>query len=156
MRRFRFSLEELLELRRFKARQSELALAEKAGRVRLAEMELERVALEEARTRSGRFGPARGIMDFIADERYLQRLSRERQRGLEDLAARQVEREKALEAWREASKAEKALEAMEDGELEAYRKEAGRREIMEIDDIVSGKRARTALAVPPASEARHG
>jgi flagellar export protein FliJ len=146
VKRFRFSLEPLLEFRAFRLRDAEMALSSKAGLVRLMELELERIGMEEARTRSGRFSGGRGILDFIADERYLQRLSRERERGVEELARREAERDEALGAYNEANKEKKVLEKLEEGEADAYRKESGRREILEIDDIVSGKRAREGVA----------
>jgi flagellar export protein FliJ len=146
MRRFRFSLEPLLEFRAFRLRDAENALSAKAGLVRLMELELERIGAEEARTRSGRFQGGRGILDFIADERYLQRLSGERERGTLELARRECERDEALKAYNDANKEKKVLEKLEEGELESYAKEASRREILEIDDIVSGKRAREGVA----------
>lgn len=145
MKSFRFSLKELLELREFREREAEMALAEKSGRVRLAEMELERIAAAGARTRDGRFSGARSMADFLADERYLARLEREKEKGLADLAAAELERERALEAYHEASKRKKALEKMEEGEFEAYRKELDRKEILDIDDIVTGAGMRNAL-----------
>jgi flagellar export protein FliJ len=153
VKRFLFSLEPLLEFRAFRLRDAENALSAKAGLVRLMELELERIGMEEARTRSGRFQGGRGILDFIADERYLQRLSRERETGSLELVRREGERDEALMAYNEANKEKKVLEKLEEGELETYRKESSRREILEIDDIVSGKRAREGVARSPAKKA---
>ena len=146
MKRFRFSLAELLELRAFRERQAETALSQKAGRVRLAEMELERIAAEEARTRSARFSRSRSILDFIDDERYLQRLAQEEKRCAKELAKREVERDQALAAFRAASRDKKALEALSDGELGEWRLMAKREETLETDDIVTGRRAREAVS----------
>lgn len=145
MKRFRFSLKELLELKEFREREAEMALAEKSGKVRLAEMELERIAAERVRTRAGRFSGKRSIMDFLADERYLARLEREKEKGLKVLAAAELEREKALADYQEASKAKKALEKMEEGEFGLYKKESDRKELLEIDDIIAGARKRNEL-----------
>jgi flagellar export protein FliJ len=146
VKRFKFSLADLLELRAFRERQAETVLSQKAGQVRLAEMELERVAQEEARTRSGRFSGSRSILDFINDERYLQRLSQEGKRGAKELAKREVERDEALGAFHIASRDKKALESLSDGERDAWRLAANRQETLEIDDIVTGRRARSAVA----------
>lgn len=145
MKRFRFSLSELLELRAFREREAEMALAAKSGKVRLIELELERLAAEAVKTRKDRFAGARTIMDYLADERYLERLESEKEKRLAELARAELEREEALAAYNEASKKKKALEKMEEGEFELYRKDVGRREILEIDDIITGARTRKDL-----------
>lgn len=151
MKKFRFSLQELLDLREFRAKQAENELAHKAGLVALQEMELERIDREEARTRSSRFRGKTGVHELIAEELYLQRLARDRERGLAELARREAARDEALEAYNEANKDKMVLEELEDGELEAFRKEASRQEILEIDDIVSGRRAREETSGPRAA-----
>jgi flagellar export protein FliJ len=145
MKRFRFSLTELLELRAFREREAEMVLAAKSGKVRLTEIELERLAAEAVRTRTGRFSGSRGIMDLLADERYLERLDSEKEKRLVDLARAELEREAALAAYHEASTKKKALEKMEEGEFELYRKDVDRREILDIDDIITGARTRKEL-----------
>jgi flagellar export protein FliJ len=145
MKRFRFSLKELLDLREFREREAEMALSVKTGKVRLIEIELERLAAEAVRTRKGRFTLARTIMDYLADERYLERLESEKEKRLVELTQAILEREKALQDYHEASKKKKALEKMEEGELGAYKKEADRKEILDIDDIITGARTRRQL-----------
>jgi len=151
MKKFRFSLQELLDLREFRAKQAEHELARRAGLVALQEMELERIDREEARTRASRFRGKTGVHELIAEELYLQRLARDRERGLAELARREAARDEALAAYNEANKEKMVLEELEDGELEAFRKEASRREILEIDDIVSGRRAREEASGPRAA-----
>jgi flagellar export protein FliJ len=148
MKKFHFSLKELLALRAFKERQAEMVLAEKSGKVRLIELELQRIAAERHKTAQMRFSGSRNILDYLADERYLARLEMEKERRLKELAEAELEREKALESYHEASKQKKVLDKMEENELAAYRKAADRREILIVDDITTGARMREALRSP--------
>ncbi len=146
MKGFRFSLQELMELRTFRERDAEYRLAEKSGRVSLLDAELLRIAAERSRVLSERFKGRRTVLDFMADERYLSRLDRDRDRMERDLAKAELEREEALAAYNEARKQVKVLERLRDDEEELWRKERGRREVMDLDDIAQGARARLSFA----------
>ncbi len=145
MKKFRFSLQELKELRAFKEKEAEMVLAEKTGRMRLVELELERLAAEKVKTAHMRFSGSRNILDYLADERYLARLEAEKEKRLKELVQAQLEREKALASYQEASKQKKVLDKLEEDEFELYRKDAEKQELMVMDDIVTGAGTRRAL-----------
>lgn len=146
MKRFRFSLEELMDLRQFRERDAEFRLAEKAGRVSLLERELMRIAAERSRVLKDRFSGPRSVLDFMADERYLGRLDRDRGRTEKDLARAELEREEALAAYTEARKQVKVLEKLREQEEGLWKKDRGRREVMDLDDMAQGARNRLAFA----------
>jgi flagellar protein FliJ len=146
MRRFSFSLKDLLGLREFREREAQMELAAKTGKVNLLEQELKRIAGERLRTYAERGAGARGIGELIDSERYLARLESEKERTLRDLAAAEIERQKALAVYQEALKQKKVLERLRDSELEAYKKERERQEGIVLDDIITGARSRLALS----------
>ena len=106
MRRFRFNLEKLLELRVFYERRAEMVLAEKAGRCAVLDARLARERRVQ-RSRTGRemFAAGRGLADYRAAELYIVRLDRDRDRLLEELAQAELEREEARAAYVEKHKA---------------------------------------------------
>jgi flagellar protein FliJ len=139
MRRFRFKLEKLLELRGFHERKAELVLAEKAGRCSLLENELRGNA--EARARTGRemFSVGRMLADYRAAELYIVRLDRDRDKLTEELAAAELEREKARLEYIEKRKAREVLDKIKERRQGEYYRLAKREEIKALDDIVRPK-----------------
>jgi flagellar export protein FliJ len=151
VRRFTFSLADLYKLREFKARQAEITLAAKTGAVNLLEQNLKRLAEERVRTYAERGGGV-SITELMDGERYLARLEKEKERTLEELAAAELERQKALAEYQEALKQRKVLEELREIELKAYKKERERQETITMDDIVTGGRSRRLLQSIPAEE----
>lgn len=143
MRRFRFNLEKLLELRVVYERRAEMELAEKAGRCAVLDASLRENA--ESRLRTGRemFGPGRVIDDFRAAELYIVRLDRDRERLLEELAQAELERERARAAYVEKHKAAEAMRKIKERRQAEYYRLAEREETKALDDLA---RRRTAGA----------
>lgn len=135
MRRFRFKLEKLLELRGFYEKKAELVLAEKSGRCSLLDAELRENA--EARARAGRemFAPGRGLPDFRASELYMVRLDRDREKLVRELAAAELEREEARKDYVEKRKAREVLDKIRERRQGEYYRLAEREEIKALDDI---------------------
>jgi flagellar FliJ protein len=135
MRRFRFKLEKLLEIRAFHERRAQLILAEKAGRCALLNARLEEIA--ESRRRTGRemFAPGRMLPDYRAAELYLLRLDRERDRTLNELAAAELEREKARSDYVEKRRSREAIEKLKERRQEEYYRLAEREETKMLDDM---------------------
>lgn len=152
MKRFRFSMEQLSQLRAFEETQAENLLRTKAGRVALLERSLMENATEVSRTMGARFSSSKNVLDFLSEERYLTRLAAERQKTLEALALAELERQEALGKYSEAAKRKKLMDELEDGERGAYRKEAERYETMVLDDL--GAQARARAQVDPSPDGR--
>ncbi len=135
MRRFSFKLEKLLELRTFRERQAELALAEKAGRCALLEARLAEIAASRARTAREMFAPGRELADFRAAELYALRLDRERDRLAAELAAAELEREAARLEYLERHRDHEAIEKLKERRQADYYRLAEREEIKALDDL---------------------
>lgn len=151
MRRFRFNLDKLLELRAFHERKAELVLAEKAGRCALLQSRLEEIA--ESRKRTGRemFGAGRSLPDYRAAELYLARLDRDRDRALLDLAAAELEREEAREAYVEKRRGREAIDKLKERRQAEYYRLAEREEIKTLDDMARRRTAERDSQPGPAS-----
>jgi len=134
VRRFRFNLERLLELRSFHERKAELLLAEKAGRCALLDARLKEVALSRSTTSREMFGPGRGIDDYRASSLYLVRLDAERDRLLEELARAELEREEARKAYVAKRREREAIDKLKERRQAEYYRLAEREETKILDD----------------------
>jgi flagellar FliJ protein len=143
MRRFRFNLEKLLEVRAFHERRAELVLAEKAGRCALLEARLEELA--ESRRRTGRemFSPGRSLHDYRAAELYLVRLDRDRDRAIEELAVAELEREEARADYVEKRKSREAIDKLKERRQAEYYRLAEREETKVLDDMARRRTVET-------------
>jgi flagellar protein FliJ len=139
VRRFRFKLEKLLELRGFHERKAELVLAEKAGRCALLDNRLRETA--EARFRTGRemFAAGRLLADYRAAELYIVRLDRDRDRLTEELASAELEREDARLDYVEKRKSRELLDKIKERRQGEYYRLALREETKALDDLARPK-----------------
>ena len=137
MRRFRFRLEKFLDLRRWKEREREIALAKVLGEVLLLEKRIAEIAEEIAASLFGEFRRDNRI-DVEAMSRrelYAARLSQERKRKREALAVKQRELEEARARYLEASKERKVLDKLRERREAEYYEHAIDEEFKEIDDM---------------------
>lgn len=135
MRRFRFNLEKLLEVRAFHERKAELVLAEKAGRCAVLEAKLKEIAQSRFRTTREMFARGRDIEDYRASELYVMRLDRERDRLLEELTRAELEREAARKIYVEKRKARESIDKLKERRQAEYYRLAQREEIKALDDL---------------------
>ena len=135
MKRFRFRLEKVLEVREYYERIAEMKLAAAAGRCALLERNLAENARATRDAALQRFGPGRDLADMQAAELYARRLAAEMERTLKALAFAEAERETARQGYVAASKETKLLTKLrERGEAEYYRS-AVREEVKILDDL---------------------
>ena len=141
MKRFRFRLERLLELRAHRERQALYRLAEAAGHcVRLARRLQE---TESERGAAYRSAPAAaGALDlslFAYRERYLAWLEATRRRLREELARREKERLEVQARYLEASRERKVLEKLKERRAAEHRREARAEEFNVQDDVAASQ-----------------
>jgi flagellar protein FliJ len=146
VRRFRFNLEKLLELRLFHERKAEMALAEKAGICAALDGKLRDVASSRARTRDEMFSPGRMLADYRASELYVIRLDRERDRLVEELARAELEREAARAVYLEKHKAREAIDKLKERRSAEYYRLELREETKANDDMVRRKAVESSAA----------
>lgn len=145
MRRFRFDLEKLLELRSYTEREAELALARELGELVSLENRLRDLAVERSEVASRRFAPGRSVAELRHSEAYILRLDQTKEKLLEAAAAAQLAVEAAREKFVEASRERKIIDKLKEKRRGEYRKAALTEEMKVVDDISSGTAARRAL-----------
>lgn len=145
MRRFRFRLEKLLVIRRYREREWEIRLA---GATRIVLETKGRIALAEdgiARSfgRSGAEGGApleTGLV--ISSERYRQGMSA-RIRSLEgDLVKQEAELAGVREGYLDASRRRKVLDKLKERQADATRRRQGREESAALNDLAVSRATR--------------
>lgn len=137
MRRFRFRLEKFLDLRRWKEREREIALAKVLGEVLLLEKRIAEIAEEIAASLFGEFRRDNRIdIEAMARrELYAARLSQERKRKREALTVKNRELEEARARYLEASRERKVLDKLRERREAEYYERAIDEEFKEIDDM---------------------
>ena len=137
MRRFQFRLERFLELRRWKERQWEIALAKILGECLLMERRIAEIAVEIGASLFSGFvtGGRVDIEAMARRELYVQRLARERERTRENLAERRKELEKVRAKYLEAARDRKVLDKLKERRSEEYYDRQIDEEFKTIDDM---------------------
>jgi flagellar FliJ protein len=138
MRRFRFRLEPLLHIRKYREREWELKLAEITGICVRLEREIENMGRERARVFKNRYAGGRGNMQYIwAAELYMQRLDGEAREKQKELAEKNVVREKIRKQYLEVSKERKILDKLKERQEQRHYDEAVHEETKALDDMNS-------------------
>jgi flagellar protein FliJ len=137
MRRFQFRLERFLELRRWKERERELALAKTLGECLLLERRIAEIAAEISASFLSVFraGNSIDIDSMRRRELYVQRLARERERTGTELVAKREELEQVRARYLEAARERKVLDKLKDRQADAYYERQIDEEFKAIDDI---------------------
>lgn len=141
MKRFRFRLERLLEIRAFRERQWLARLAEASGHFARVGREIR----DNAAARRGAFdlearrGSQLDLEMLTYRERYLSRLSAENRRLQEELEQRRRRREEVQKSYLEASRERKILDKLKERRAAEYYAD-GRREEFKAQDDLSGDR----------------
>lgn len=153
MRRFRFGLEKLLELRAYAEREAEMALARAVGEKVAIEKRIEALAQERAETAAYRFSAGRSAAEMRNAELYLIRLERTKEALLEAAARAELAVEAARAAFDEARRERKVLDRLKDKKLAEHRKERLAEDVRVADEISSGAPARRAASGGSGSDA---
>lgn len=144
MRRFQFRLERFLELRRWKEREWEIALAKIQGECLLLENRIEEIGTEIGAIRlTGFVSGTRIDVEWMARrDQFVQRLAVERERTREKLVERRKELEKVRAGYLEASKERKVLDKLKERRSSEYYRHQIDEEFKTIDDINTAAAAR--------------
>ncbi|MBU8912624.1 MAG: flagellar export protein FliJ [Spirochaetales bacterium] len=146
MRRFRFKLDKILELRRYAEQEWELKLAEVTGRVVTAEQEIAEWARRRHDTR--RLHAGAGTVDMLimrTREDYVNRIDLRVMELQHQLVALEVERSKIRDGYVEASRKRKALTRLKERQAQEYYRDALRDEGRVLDEIAGNQLIRSRL-----------
>jgi len=142
MKRFRFNLDKLLELRLYYEREAELALAKAMGELQSIQERLQRLAEERAEAAAERFRPGRSVAQIQATDLYILRLDKTKEALLEAAARAEMVVAEKRQAFIEASRDRKVLDKLKEKRMKEYRYQLSLEEIKTVDDISNGTRAR--------------
>ncbi len=137
MRRFQFRLERFLDLRRWKERECEIALAKVLGECLLLERRISEIGTQIGDSLVPAGAPG-GLIDVIAlaqREHFVQRLGVERQRARRTLEQKSKELQQAREKYLQASKERKVLDRLKERRSDEYYDKALDEEFKAIDDM---------------------
>jgi flagellar FliJ protein len=146
VRRFRFDLEKVLELRAFHEREAELELGRAMGELAVIEQKIRNIAAERVAIAAERFAGGRSAAEIRNSELYLIRLDHTRDALLEAAAKAELVVETKREAFKEASRERKVMDKLKDKRKSEYRKEALLDEIKTLDDLSGGTASRHAVS----------
>jgi flagellar FliJ protein len=138
MKRFRFNLQKVLDLRSYRERDAEVELGRAVTRLMEITSRLKALAEERFRAAAGRFAPSNSVEDMRSYELYLARLDVQKEALLEEAAAAELAVNEKREAYLAASRDRKIIDKLKEKRFGEYRKLSLREEVKAADDA-SGK-----------------
>ncbi len=135
MKQFSFDLESILELRKYREQEAEIALGKAVGELTVIEQNIESVVQEKVRVSRERFSLGYGVAELLTFERYVQRLDYTKERLIEDAAQAELKVEAARDVYLEASRERDVLDEVKKDEAAEYRKEVFDTEAKILDDV---------------------
>lgn len=147
MKRFRFRLQRLLDLRAHREREVLLRLAEAAGHCARVGRRLREVEGQRQAAFGSPFSPG-GAVDltlFAYRERYLAWLEAQRRRLAAELAEREKTHREVQVKYLEVSKERKVLEKLKERRAAEYYREARQEEFAAQDEIAASRFGRRQL-----------
>ena len=136
MKRFKFSLEKIMELRKFREEESKLALGQSISALNAIENKIKETAYKHSAAAKERFSSHDDITYY---DLYILRLEHEARKLTEQAAQAQIVVEEKRTAYLEASKDLKAVEKLKENQLKEYRKEMFIAQMNEVDDITAAR-----------------
>jgi flagellar FliJ protein len=146
VKRFRFKLEKVLELRSRREQETKIVLGKAVGALSLVEHNLEELARERFAAGEERFLPAYGMTDIMVHDLYIRRLEETQGRLLQEAAAAELKVEEARDEYLEASRDRKVLDKIKEKRRQEYNKAQETEDIKNLDDISGGTSARKMIA----------
>jgi flagellar FliJ protein len=137
MRRFKFGLQKILELKEHAEKEAEIELGKAVGALTLIEQHIARVTDERRDAAAKRFAAENGFTDMLNYERYIQRLDQTRDTLLMDAARAELVVAEKRDIYLEAARDRKALDKIKERRQVEYRKFALAAEDKELDDVAA-------------------
>ena len=136
MRRFKFNLEKILSLRKFKEEECKLALGQAVSFLNKIENDIKTTGLKRHNAVLQRFNEPGEIPSW---DLYILRLEQETDKLLEQAAKAQLVVEQKRALYLEAQKDLKAIEKLKEKQQKEYRKEMLNHEMEEVDNLTAAR-----------------
>jgi flagellar FliJ protein len=138
MKRFRFGLEKVMQLRKFREEECKLALGQAVSILNKIENQIKETAVKRHNAALRRFAD---IGETNAWENYIIRLDQEAQKLTEKAAQAEIVVEEKRALYLEAQKELKVIEKLKEKKQKEYRKEMFDYEMNEIDNLTAARYA---------------
>jgi flagellar FliJ protein len=142
VKRFGFSLEKVLRLRKYREQEAEMELGRAMGTLVAIENNIKETARQRHGAASERFSLDHNVMEIKSYDNYIARLDRETERLLEEAAKAELFVEKKRQAYLEASRERKVLDKLKEKREKEYGRKMLNEETKNLDDISGGNAAR--------------
>jgi flagellar FliJ protein len=139
MKRFKFNLEKVLQLRKFREDECKLALGQAISALNIIENEIKETAVKRHNAASHRFA---NPLEMSSWDNYIIRLDQQAQRLTEQAAQAELTVEEKRALYLEASKDLQAIEKLKEKQKKEYRKEMLNFQMAEVDDITAARYGR--------------
>jgi len=136
MRRFKFNLEEVLQLRKFREEECKLALGQAVAALNMIEKEIMETAVKRHNAASNRFAD---VVEMTSWENYIMWLDRQTQKLMEQAAQAEIIVEEKRSLFIEAERKLNTMEKLKEKQQKEYRREAMNLQMAEVDDITAAR-----------------
>jgi len=144
MKRFRYPLERVLELRRHTEQEWELKLAEATAVVVGLEQQLQEIGTKKVQASLSRTQAGTDTGYLYQYSLYQNRLDQAAEKVMEQMVQAEAQRDKVREGYLEASKARKALDKLKEKQSEVFYKEQLKEEAKAQDEMATTRAIRRA------------
>lgn len=134
-RRFRFTLQKVLDLREWEEKQAENALAAKTGECTRCEMAIKDLYLRRHDTFLTRGSGGLDLTVLAVHDAFRLRLGKEIDTKEKELARLTVEREDLLKVYLEARKRREVVTKLREKQALAFKQAEAKRETLRLDDL---------------------
>ena len=145
MRPFTFSLEKVLNLRKFHEDEAKIELGRATGILAELEGRILSIGRERARAADAQFSPENSAAMIQQYMYYLLRLDNTKEQLLKEAAMAELKVEEARNVFFEASRERKVLDKLKEKRQKEYHKEMLAGETRTLDDISAGAPVRLAI-----------
>ena len=136
MKRFKFNLEKVLQLRQFKEEECKLALGQAISALNKIENDIKETAIKRHNANAQRFNDT---MEMLSWENYIVRLDLETEQLTEKAAQAQIVVEQKRAIYMEALRDLKAIEKLKEKQKQEYRKEVLYDEMNQVDELTTSR-----------------
>ena len=140
MKPFTFSLEKVLNLRKFREDETKVELGRATGVLAEIEGNIHSLAMERSRAAAAQFSPENSAAMIQQYMYYLLRLDNTKERLFKEAAIAELKVEEARTLFLEASRERKVLDKLKEKRQKEYRKEMFAEETKTLDDITAANR----------------
>ncbi|MCR5080926.1 MAG: flagellar export protein FliJ [Treponema sp.] len=138
MKKFKFSMEKILELRRFEQSQAEAELGKVNAQIAQIQQKLEAIAVKKISS-TKEFNTDSNIMVMNQLQNYFYMLDQKKEECLEEMAKLELVAEEKREVVRKCMQNVKVLEKLKENKLKEWHKEFQKQEENVMDDVVTAQ-----------------